>query len=288
MNKTLLIIFLGFGFASCQFFENEDNSGVIARVKNYSLKLSEVEEIIDPSLGQEDSLLIANNYIQKWIKDHLILYKAELNLKEDQKDFSAQLEDYRKTLVTYTYEKELINQRLDTNVSDDEIETFYENNKRNFDLKNNIVKVRYLKVLKSAPRIKKIRKIYFSEKQKDVEKLKDYALQFADKYYLNEADWIEFDEVLKEVPIQVNDKQGYLKNINHAEIDDSLAYYFVYFKEYKLEKDVAPLSFKKQSIKNIIINQRKLGLLSELKNDLYKEALENKEFEIYDVSENKE
>lgn len=268
--------------SSCNLFEKEVEQNAIARVKNKYLYDSDLEGIIPEGASKEDSLLIANNFIQKWIKENLVLAKAELNLKANQKDFQKQLEDYKNTLVIYTYEEELIHQRLDTFVSNQEIKEYYEENQHNFDLKNDIVKVRYVKVAKKAPHIKKMRKYYRSTKKEDIDKLTEYSHQFAEKFYLNENEWILFDEVLKEVPIQVNDKSGYLKNVKHTEIEDSLSYYFVYFKDYKLEEDVAPLSFEKHNIKNIIINKRKLNLINEIKQDLYQEAIQKKEFEIYE------
>lgn len=283
MRKLIIIpIVIVLLVSSCNLFEKEVEQNVIARVKNKYLYDSELEGIIPDGASTEDSLLIANNFIQKWIKENLVLAKAELNLKANQKDFQKQLEDYRNTLVIYTYEEELIHQRLDTFVSNQEIKEYYKVNEHNFDLKNDIVKVRYVKVAKKAPHIKKIRKFYRSTKKDDIEKLTEYSHQFAEKFHLNEDEWILFDEVLKEVPIQVSDKSGYLKNVKHTEIEDSLSYYFVYFKDYKLEEDVAPLSFEKHNIKNIIINKRKLNLINEIKQDLYQEAIRKKEFEIYE------
>ncbi|TXB65455.1 hypothetical protein FRY74_08510 [Vicingus serpentipes] len=287
MRNLIFILFITFSFVSCNLFEEKIEENAIARVQNKILFDSELKEVIPFDASTEDSLLIANNYIQKWIKQNLILEKAELNLKSEQKNFTKQLEDYRNTLVIYTYEGELINQRLDTNVSDQEIKLYYEQNEHNFDLKDDIVKVRYLKVTKQAPNIKKIRKYYKSTKAEDVEQLKEFSHQFAEKFHLNENEWILFDEVLKEVPINVSDKSGYLKNVKYTEIEDSLSYYFVYFKDYKLETDVSPLSFEKKNIKNIIINRRKLELVSKMKQELYQEALQKKEFEIYKNEENK-
>lgn len=271
--------------SSCNLWTDKVEENAIARVKNKILYASEIEGVIPKAASKEDSLLIANNFIQKWIRENLILQKAELNLKASQKDFQKQLEDYRNTLVVYTYEEQLINQLLDTNVSAKEIKEYYEQNQHNFNLKNDIVKVRYIKVPKKAPKIKKIRKFYRSTKKEDVEKLTEYVHQFAEKFYLNEDQWLLFDEVLKEIPIQVSDKKGYLKNVQHTEIEDSLSYYFVYIKNYKLEEDVAPLSFEKYNIKKIIINKRKLNLINEIKNDLYQEAIRKKEFEIYDTKQ---
>ncbi|MCB9361716.1 MAG: hypothetical protein H6587_08780 [Flavobacteriales bacterium] len=286
MRFLIFISFIIFSFVSCNLFEEKIEENAVARVKDKFLFDTELKEVIPFDASRGDSLLIANNYIQKWIKENLILEKAELNLKAEQKNFSKQLEDYRNTLVIYTYEEELINQRLDTNVSVYEIKSYYEQNPHNFELKDDIVKVRYLKVAKKAPNIKKIRKYYKSTKAEEIDQLKEYSHQFAEKFHLNENEWILFDEVLKEVPITVSDKAGYLKNIKHAEIEDSLSYYFVYFKDYRLETDVSPLSFEKKNIKNIIINRRKLELVSKMKQDIYQEALQKKEFEIYKDEKN--
>jgi hypothetical protein len=286
MRNLIFIFFIIFSFVSCNLLEEKVEENAVARVKNKFLFDTELKEVIPFDASTEDSLLIANNYIQKWIKENLILEKAELNLKSEQKNFSKQLEDYRNTLIIYTYEEELINQRLDTNVSIYEIKSYYEQNPHNFELKDDIVKVRYLKVAKKAPNIKKIRKYYKSTKAEEIEQLKEYSHQFAEKFHLNDNEWILFDEVLKEVPISVSDKSGYLKNIKHAEIEDSLSFYFVYFKDFRLETDVSPLSFEKRNIKNIIINRRKLELVSKMKQDIYLEALQKKEFEIYKDEEN--
>ena len=283
--RLILFIFL-IAMLSCSLFEKPKEEKALARVENKYLLLSDIDGVVPSDLAKEDSLLIIDNFIQNWIKENLILQKAELNLKADQKNFKKQLEDYRKSLVIYSYEKELIRQKLDTNVSNDEIEIFYKNNKQNFELRDDILKVRYLKVTKNAPQIKKIRKIYKTQKENEIEKLNEYAHQYAEKFFLNDNQWILFDELLIEVPLKINQRKEFLKNIKHVEVEDSLSYYFVYVKDYRLKKDVAPLSFERLNIKNIIINKRKLNLMNKVKNELYQEAFLNNDIEIFDNEQN--
>ncbi|MBL4594261.1 MAG: hypothetical protein JKX68_10660 [Flavobacteriales bacterium] len=285
--RVLAILLLSL-FLSCSLFEDEVSDTAIARVEDRYLFHADIEGVVPVNTPVEDSVLIINNYIKNWIKDNLILHKAELNLKESQKDVKKQLEDYRRSLIVYSYEKELIKERLDTNVSNDEIRAFYENSSQNFDLRNDIVKVRYLKVNKNAPQVKKIRKIYKSKKQEDIEKLKELAHQYAEKFHLTDEQWILFDELKKEVPINVSDSKGYLKNIKNIEVEDSLSFYFVYIKDYKLKNDVSPLSFEAHNIKNIIINKRKLSLINKIRSDLYQEAFMSKDIEIYDIKNDEE
>jgi len=280
--RFLVFIFIITIF-SCSLIEKDDEEQIVARIEDKQLFLSDLDNLVPEGIAKEDSLLIVTNFIQNWIKENLILQKAELNLKENQKDFQKQLEDYRKSLIIYSYEKEYIRQNLDTNVSKKEIASFYENNKQNFKLKDDIVKVRYLKVAKNAPQIKRIRKVYKSTKEADVEKLAEYAHQYAEKFYLDDHQWILFDELLNQVPLVVSQKKRFLKNVKHIEVDDSLSYYFVYIADYQLKNDVDPLSFEKLNIKNIIINKRKLKLMNDRKNELYQEAILNKDIEIYDI-----
>ena len=180
----------------------------------------------------------------------------------------------------------MIKQRLDTTVAIEEIQKFYENNNQNFELKDDIVKVRYLKVNKKAPQLKKIRKLTKSKKEDDEEKLKELAHQYAEKFHLNDGQWILFDELKNEVPINVSKTKNYLKATKNIEVEDSLFLYFVNIKAYKLKNDLSPLSFEAHNIKNIIINKRKLSLINKIRGELYQEAFMSKDIEIYDNKNN--
>ena len=276
-----LTITLFLFICSCSLVNKEAEEQVLARVEDKSLFISDIEGIVPVNASADDSSLIINNYIQKWVKDNLILKKAELNLKESQKDFQKQLEDYRSSLIVYSYEKELIKQRLDTLVLGHEIQDFYDNNNQNFELRNDIVKVIYLKINKKAPQLKKIRRLYKYKKDSDKDELKELAHQYAEKFHLNDDQWILFDELKNEVPIFVSEATGYLKNIKYIEVEDSLSIYFVHIENYKLKNDVSPLAFEAKNIKNIIINKRKLSLINKIRSELYEEAFINKNIEIY-------
>lgn len=276
-----LTITLFLFICSCSLVNKEAEEQVLARVEDKNLFVSDIEGIVPVNASAADSSLIINNYIQKWVKDNLILKKAELNLKESQKDFQKQLEDYRSSLIVYSYEKELIKQRLDTVVLGHEIQDFYDNNNQNFELRNDIVKVIYLKVNKKTPQLKKIRRLYKYKKDSDKDELKELAHQYAEKFHLNDDQWILFDELKNEVPIFVSEATGYLKNIKYIEVEDSLSIYFVHIEDYKLKNDVSPLAFEAKNIKNIIINKRKLSLINKIRSELYEEAFINKNIKIY-------
>ena len=90
----------------------------MARVFDKYLYKADVAGVIPNGSSKQDSITLAKNYIQNWIKQQVILHKAETNLDEEKKDVEKKLEEYRNSLITYIYEKELIRQKLDTVVSD--------------------------------------------------------------------------------------------------------------------------------------------------------------------------
>lgn len=191
------------------------------------------------------------------------------------------MDEYRNSLIRYAYEKALIEQRLDRSVSEKEIEEFYNANPGNFELKSNILKVIYLKLNKKSPKLNKVRDWYISDKQKDREQLRDYCRQYALNYYLDENNWLMFDDLLKEIPIKTYDQEQFLHNNRNIDnIEDSTTLYLISIKGFKVKNSMSPLSFEKNNIRTMIINQRKLKLVAEMEQQGYDDARRKGDFEI--------
>ena len=285
-NKVLItgaVVFFLF-MTSCDHFRQNDPvapAEAVARVYDKYLYSDDISRMITKGTSKEDSILMANSYIQSWIKQQVVLHKAETNLDDEKKDVELKLEEYRNSLITYIYETELIRQRLDTVVSDQEIEKYYDDNQRNFELKDNIVKVLYLKIKKDAPKKNKVMEWYRSGNPKDRLKLEEYCYQFAADFHLDDDTWLLFDDLLKKVPIKTYDKEAFLRNNRFIEIEDSTNMYLVNIKDMKIRESLSPLSFVKDDIRVLIINRRKLSLIKEMEKAAYDEALQKNEFEIY-------
>jgi hypothetical protein len=262
---------------------SDDTGKPIARVHDKFLYASDIVGIIAPGTSKEDSTNIIKNYINSWIEQTLVLQKAEANLEESEKSMAIekQLQDYRNSLVIYAYEKELVEQNLDTNISDEEISTYYQNNKQNFELKNNIVKVLYIKLNKQAPNIDKVKEWYRSDSASHRRNLEEYCFQFADNFYLDDNTWLYFEDLLKEIPIKTYNQEEFLKNNRQIEFQDSVNLYLVNIKGFQIKESASPLSFERDNIRNIILNKRKLELIDRMKRDIYNEALNKNYFETY-------
>ena len=268
-------------FACDRSPKQEQNRVAVARANEDYLYLDEIQDIVPSGTPAKDSTELITKYIDNWIRETLVTQKAESNLGDEQKNVEKQLRNYRNSLITYTYEKELVKQKLDTIVSDSEIEEYYNNNQADFELKDNIIKVVYVKVDKKAPGIDKLKRMYKSDVASDREQLASYCHQFASNFYLDDSSWLLFDDLLKEIPIQTYNKELFLQNNRFVEVSDSLNHYFVNIKGFKIRNSLSPLGFEKENIKNIILNKRKLQLINKMIEDVYNDAANANKIEIY-------
>ncbi len=260
-------------------FEKKPNQKPIAKVHNKYLYEGDIADIFPKGITPRDSALIAKKFVDNWINKELMLRKAEMNLSDKDKNFDKQIADYRASLIIYKYQQQLLNQKLDTIISQREIMNYYEQNSSNFILNQNAVRGMFIKVSRGAPNIDKIKTWYRNEN--DTPLLESYGYQYAVKYDYFNDDWFYFDLLLREIPVEIPDQARFLRNNNYIETNDSLYYYFAGIKEYKLKSNVAPLSLVEENIRSIIINKRKLEFLQNLEKNVYGEAVSKNLFELY-------
>ena len=277
---AVFILTLLFPIAGCDVFKKQETREVIARAKSYNLYLDELVVALPVGLTPEDSAQFATNFIHTWATQALLLSKAELNLESGAKDVSAQLEQYRRSLITYQYEKQLVRQLLDTVVSENQIEKYYNNNKQNFELQHNIARAIFVKLDKSSKDVEKIGALCRSDKEDKRAELEEYSIQHAISFHLNDEQWVPLEELLAQIPKTSYLNVNYFSLYNFAHVQDSTAHYLLNVKEIKYKNTVSPLEFQKQNIRNILLNQRKLELIQKLEKDIFDEAVSKNEFEI--------
>lgn len=262
--------------------DNSKSDGkVVAKVNNTKLTSTDLSVLVNKDLAINDSISYAKSYIKMWA-DKEVFYQQALNyLTDDELNVEKELEAYKKELITYKFETKLINEKLDTLITNAQIETYYNANAQNFLLKNNIVKVLYVKTPNNIPNIEKLKKLCYSTNQKDVEQLKLLCVQFANNYYMNDNTWLMFNDLKKEIP-QLKEVPDYsLQNGKIFEFTDEVSYYFLKIIDIKSKNTQSPINFEITNIKNMLINQRKKQLITSIKKDFFDKAKTNKELEIY-------
>jgi hypothetical protein len=274
----LLVLVLLFG---CSGFFKKKTERTLAKVYDDYLYESDLRGIIPHGTNANDSTTLAKNYIETWVRQRLIIHQAEKNLTGDQMDFSQQLENYRNSLITFAYENELVRQKLDTLVSDEDVENYYSANQQNFLLKDNIVQIQYVKLPLKSTRIKKFKKLLNANTSSAKTEFAEECEKYAADYFLDDQNWLLFNDLLKQIPIKTYNQEEFLKNHRDLEYQDSLYTYLVRFRDFKIKESTSPLSFEKERIKNIILNKRKIDLIQKMHTDIYEKALKNTDFEIF-------
>jgi hypothetical protein len=280
MIRVYLVLLL-LWLSACDSLDNRSREKSLAEVHGKNLYLSDITDIFPENVSLSDSVLILQNFVDKWVKKQLILQKAELNLTEEQKDVSTQLDEYRSSLLIYKYEQSLIAQKLDTAISREEVQAYYDENPPNFGLDKHIVKCLFIKLPSDAPNLYQIRQLYRSEREQDIQQLESYCYQYAVKYdYFNE-EWVSFESIVNELPSEIRSPERYLRYNRYIEQQDSLFRYLVSIREYQLEGTIAPLPYVEDKIRTIILNKRKVQFVRDLENNIYMDALNKGDFTIY-------
>ncbi len=257
----------------------EESTYVAARVGNNVLNKADIASL---GASREDSAAVAEKFILNWVKKELLVQRATEEYNIDLSEIEQKVADYRYALISFEYQKFIIQQKLDIEVSDEEIAQYYEENKNSFILRQNILRGRYMKLNQEAQKIRSVKRWIKSDRPKDKESLQEYAFQFADNYSLEDSTWLRFDDIIKNSPFStITNKVQFLKTNRYVEEEDSLYLYLLKINEYKISEEISPLEFVKDDIRNIIINKRKVALVKELENEIFEEAKKDEDYQIY-------
>ncbi len=269
------------GFAllqSCDFRPQAEEDWV-TRIGDHLLYRSELQNAVPPGLEATDSAKYADSYINSWLRDHVVLVQAELNLPASQVDFERQLRDYRNSLTIYAFERELIKQKLDTVVSDREIENYYNNHARNFALKDFIVRVNFLKIPVDAPNVSLVEELMMSQTEEDLYELEVYSKQYAELGFFDHERWLYLDDLLRQIPIRVTDKEHFLSQNKLVKLQEGEYLYVLKIIAYQLKDGTSPLTLVRQDIRNIIVNMRKREFIDQMRRDLLQDAIKSNQVE---------
>jgi len=254
---------------------------VIAQAGKNTFTFKELKTFIPNDLTAEDSTELAINMIQTWVNRELMYSKARFNLDDVEADIENRVESYRKELYIFAFEKEQVAQKLDTNFTENEILSFYDENQEIFQLNDYILKVRYVKLKLNSPNVEEVEKWVQSEETEDIEQLTEYCHKYAVKFF-NDTNWVYFNELLRELPIEVYNKETFLRSDNLVTFTDPEFLYILSIRDLQSKNTLSPIDLERGKIKSLILNKRKLELLSLIRRKLYQEAQSKGNVIIYD------
>ena len=275
-----LVLFLTACSNSNDKLENP-NARIIAKAGKQSLDNEDFKTNFLSNGTLKDSLYQTKKIIEDWATDALFYEEALEKLDKEDVQIEKQIEAYRKELLNYTYSTRIIDANLDTTISNQEIQAYYDAHRDNFILKENIVKVNYMKVPVKASGLDKIKRLLANGPATDMVQLKALCIQNAENYFINDSTWLYVDEVKKEIPALKDEPSFNLVQGRVVQFSDEVYFYYLKIKAVMVKNGLSPITFERETIKKFILNNRKIELIQEYKQLLLERAKANKTFTVY-------
>lgn len=252
----------------------------VARVYDKYLYPSDLAGVVPAGVAGADSVQIIHSYIDNWVRQAVILNKAERNMAASEPDLQRQVNDYKNSLLIYHYEEALVNEQLDTLVTEDELRSYYEENRQNFLLARDVYRVAYAELGDNAPDRQEIKGKLLNPSPEEVDELTRYCLLHASRYSLTDTSWYGFGDLADLLPVE-EIGEGNIAPGRVFEIKNKNTVFLIAFRELRKKDSVSPFGMEKRNIRHLILNQRRLDLLSAMEKEVFDEALQNNDFEIY-------
>ena len=282
-NSLFLIIILLI-FVNCEYFSTTPKLA-IARVQDKYLFFNEIKDKIPINLSKEDSIVLVRNKIINWAKKHILNEKALINLNiEEQNKLLNLVESYKSDLFSHSYQEKMVKSSMDTLISDYDVENYYNLNKSNFKLNQDLVKARFMKIKSNNYNINDVRNRFKRFNLEDVVFLDSISLQFS-SFSFNDSVWINKDLFFSKLPdIKTYVKNNIVKKALFYQLEDSLELYLIKINKSIFRNDVSPLDYIRPTLKQILLNKKKLEFVRNFEKDLIDDAIQNKELEIYETN----
>ena len=267
--------------AGCDYFEKSSKEVVVAECYGKYLYESDLIGLVPEGTPTMDSIQRVSTFIDSWVRRQVLIHQAESNLNKEMLDLDKQMEEYRNSLIIYTYESQLIDQKLDTVVSDDEIAEYYEQNKEDFQLRNTMVRVAYVILEEDSKQKPDFKKLLSDPDTLMLQNIDIQATYYAVKSFVDVDQWMRLDELTNIIPIEIFNAESFLKKNKFVCFDMNEYTYMVRFVDYLLEESTSPMEMVRDNIKSVILAQRRQTLIDKMQTALYEKAKREKAFEVY-------
>ncbi len=280
--KFLTLIAVFTGLVSCDSPRKEAKPEAIARVGDNYLYQSDIAGLIPENSSEEDSLLIVKTYIERWATQKLLTEVSELNLDSEQKKgFEQLVAKYKTDLYTNAYLEQLVKTKVDTTITQEELKQYYQENKANFRTNGKLVKLRYIKAPLEHQKLNEIKERFFNPKKSDKNFWDTYLVQL-NSVALNDSVWVDMNQVYQRISfITPDNADNYIQSGKNYEYKEGESIYFVKIKSVLPANEISPFEYIKPTIKQVIINRRKLDFIKQTEKEITEDAIKNNKYEIY-------
>lgn len=275
MRIIILLLVTLYCCGACKEIHDHKGKTPLVEVDGNFLYKEDLMSVLPVGLSKDDSTLFVEHYIRSWVEDILLYEKAENNIP-DNVEVDKLVENYRKALIMHTYQQELINQRLTNDIPEQEVSAYYQENKDLFKLEYPLIKGLFIKVPLTAPQLNNVRRWYKSVQQDMIDNLEKYSFQNAVKYKYFYDEWVPVTDILDMIPLDIESPEEYVNKHRQVELKDTAFYYFLNVTDYRGVGDEKPFEFARSEVKDLLVNQRSVHFMEQVKSDLYQRAVDKK------------
>ena len=244
---------------SCREAQTLFGYDTVAKVGRKTLTAADIAQAVPKGITGQDSVNYVDSYMDKWIIRQLKLQEAELIFSTSEGDIDRMVEEYRQSLLIRKIEQYYLDKDVDFEITDDDIEQYYNSHKSDFRLSAPVVRGYVVTVPERYRRREWLLKQFSTAKSMDSDKFKDaeqVCLKSNFKLVKYEQ-WVDYTEFLANLPLlrtDSNDKLLAKRDIQ--QIRHNSSYYCFRVTDVLKAGEPMPLFMAKDKIVRILINRR--------------------------------
>jgi hypothetical protein len=227
----------------------------------------------------DDSIQQVRSLTEHWVRDRLILVEAEKNFPKEA-NMNKLLEDYRQSLLRHFFEQRIIEERLDTVITENDLQRYYEANKEQHRLESGMVRGYYFRIRKPQQRTDRILTWWKRFPDQYYDEVVSYASKHAKTNWSDSTQWHEMNMLVQLFPEGTLSPSSIRSNVSILREDRDYVH-LLYPLEVYYEQDIAPLSTVREQAARYIIHQRELELLDRIKKEIYDRDIQNEQVKIF-------
>lgn len=270
-GKVCLSLVL-FGMVSCQEQVEHGGKTPLAQMGNYFLYQEDMEQALPYNISGADSVRFVQEFVQKWLEEQVLYEKAEHNIRGDER-IERMVAEYRRTLVMNNYERILLQQKMGEELTEEELQEYYRENKQLFILEEPIIKGVFIKVPITSPGLKELKKWYKDKSDEALEELEKYAFRNSVLYEYFYENWVPVSELEGKIATNLAElSNGFDKN-RDIEVEYGEYCYLLHIEEYLMKGEEKPYDLARHEIINLLANKRKVEFMNKVKKDLFNQSM---------------
>lgn len=224
----------------------QDSAEIVAQVGDSVLTFDDLRARIPQGLDPADSLRLASNIADSWLRDVLLASVAEENVV-DLEHIDRLTEEFRNNLIVGEYMKRY-QAAKPSKASDAEARRFYDANAGRMLLERPLVKGILIKVPADAQGVEQLRRWMKSASASSVASIEKYGLASAMQYDYFMDRWVDFSDIAAAIPYRFEMSDDFVRSTDDFETQRSGALYLLHISDRKFSGDTMPYDFARPQI----------------------------------------